>query len=317
MKTTVVYAANEAYAIPLAASLTGLAESLGSRGDVVVIDTGITGRSRARLAACLPRTWSVAFRRLPYAWTDALPDPGRFSRAAYGRFFVHQLAAGADRVIYLDADTLPVRSIQDLLEMDLGGATAAAVRDDYIATFGSPFGPAERDPGLDPARPYFNSGVLVIDPAAWRRQRVAERATRWLQRFGPGTELVDQDALNVVLQGDWRELPPVWNVGWGWYEPGRCEGPFETMPQIARILHYTTEDKPWSVPCTVPRWACDPFFAALDRTPWSGWRPHGRGGRAADASAPGDANASARPGREAETVEVGDGRVGMHRLVAD
>lgn len=108
MKTTFVYAANEAYVIPLAASLTGLVDSFGISGNVAIIDTGITTHSRARLASCLPPGWAVTFPRLPSAWTDRLPDPGRFSRAAYGRFFVHRVDPSADRVIYLDADTLPV-----------------------------------------------------------------------------------------------------------------------------------------------------------------------------------------------------------------
>jgi len=299
VKTTVVYAANEAYVIPLAASLIGLVDSFGIRGDLVIIDTGITKKSRARLASCLPGTWAVSFPRLPSAWTDPLPSPGRFSRAAYGRFFVHELAHGADRVIYLDADTLPVQPIHELAQMNLNGAVAAAVRDDYISTLGSPEGPAERDPGLNPSLPYFNSGVLVIDLAGWRRARIVERATRWLARFRRGTELVDQDALNVALRGNWHELPAVWNVGWGWYEPERCTGVFETIPEDARILHYTTEDKPWVQPGTVPYWARKPFFNALDRTPWAGWRPAGWEGEDGGEAAPLESNSSVPREREA------------------
>jgi lipopolysaccharide biosynthesis glycosyltransferase len=319
MKTTLVYAANEAYVIPLAASLAGLVDSFGRRGDVVIIDTGITEESQVRLTSCLPQTWSVSFPRLPFAWTDRLPDPGRFSRATYGRLFVHEVAPSANRVIYLDADTLPVRPIGELADMSLGGAVAAAVRDDYIATFGSPEGPAERDPGLDPGLPYFNSGVLVIDVAAWRRACVADRAARWLAKFGQETEMVDQDALNVVLQGDWQELPAMWNVGWGWYEPGRCEGSIETMVDEVRILHYTTEYKPWVLPATIPRWARNPFFAALDRTPWSGWRPAGWEEADREAPAPRDWDPTAASEREDGRFSTApaNGDQSVHRRRAD
>jgi lipopolysaccharide biosynthesis glycosyltransferase len=276
VKPAIVYAATESYVLGLAASMSSLARTSFAQGAaVIVIDAGLRAQSRVGLRQCVPSAWEVSFVRLPARWTSHLPDPGRFSPAAYGRFFVGHVAGDSHRVIYLDADTLMLKPVDPLMELELNGAAVAAVRDEYIPTFGA----HPRLPGwcgiLEPDVPYFNSGVLLIDVPKWRSLRVFERASDYLRQAGGAVEYVDQDALNVAFCGSWTELSPEWNVGRFWYRPERRSGCFEDISDRARILHYTTEYKPWLMPNSVPHWARAPFFEALDQTWWGGWRPLG------------------------------------------
>jgi lipopolysaccharide biosynthesis glycosyltransferase len=270
MKPLVVYAATEAYALPLAASLTSLAAtSFRGGAALTIVDAGLSSTARTRLRRCVPADWDLSFVAMQPEWIHGLPDPGRFSRAAYARFFIGEIASAASRALYLDADTLPLQPVDELMELDLGGAVIAAVRDEYIPTFSShPAMARHRVRRSDLSRPYFNSGVLVIDIEKWNRLRVSRRASAYLREVAGTVEYVDQDALNVALRGRWAELGAEWNVGRYWYRPERRQGLFSDIVERARILHYTTEYKPWLMPDTVPDWARLPFFRSLERTAW-------------------------------------------------
>lgn len=273
-----VYAANESYSMPLGTSIKSLVDTSlqPGGGTILVIDCGLSDLSRDRLRACVTDEWELRFRELPDGWCANLPDPGRFTRAAYGRLFIDLVAPDSSRAIYLDADTVIIRPIDELLHLDLKGVIAAGVQDEYIPSIGSPEGIADWSRfGLDPREPYFNSGVLVIDLREWRRCGVAAKALGYLKSARPGIELIDQEALNYALYGRWRLLPVHWNVGRYWYRGERRQGCFRDLVSRARILHYTTEYKPWSLPHKVPGWSRQPFFHFLDRTPWAGWRPAG------------------------------------------
>ena len=90
---------------------------------------------------------------------------------------------------------------------------------------------------FDPADGYFNSGVLVIDRAAWGRAALPDYLAG-LERTGELAALYhDQDVLNLKFRGDWLRLDPLWNL---------------TKPHPAlraldpKIVHYTTGMKPWN-----------------------------------------------------------------------
>lgn len=278
MKTVFIYAADDSYSMPLGTSIRSLVDtSVRSDGaSILVFDCGLTETSRRRIRACTTAGWEIHYFRLPQEWCEDLPAPGRFTRAAYARLFTDRVAEEADLAIYLDADTLVIRSIDKLLGVELGGMIAAGVQDEYIPTIGSAEGIKDWTRfALDPQAPYFNSGVLVIDVGEWRRAEVGERALWYLKRARSGLEYADQEALNFALHRKWNRLPTHWNVGRYWYRAERREGCFRDIVKRARILHYTTEYKPWTLPGKVPCWSRQPFFSYLDRTPWAGWRPKG------------------------------------------
>lgn len=148
----------------------------------------------------------------------------QYSQAMYYRYLLPRLL-DADRVIYLDSDTMVRKSLLELHDTDLMGRPIAAARD-YGMTFHM------RDHGI-PIRyrgrylsveeycrqaldldisttPYFNSGVLVMDLDEWRRTNLADRLMDYC-RDNPGLTMADQDAGNHILRGDFAELDTRWN----------------------------------------------------------------------------------------------------------
>lgn len=183
----------------------------------------------------------------------ALPLGGHFSRAIYGRLLVVDAATRlAPMTLYLDSDVLAVRDIAPLAGVRLDtDHVVAAVQARGIPTCGSVGGIADwKQRGFDPAAPYFNSGVLLIDNDGWTHREISAHVLAYLRGAPLDTMFGDQAALNAVLMDRWKRLPWWWN-----YQVVRT--PAVRLGNLAvsrhgafslakvRMLHYFQSIKPW------------------------------------------------------------------------
>ncbi|NRT17273.1 lipopolysaccharide biosynthesis glycosyltransferase [Hymenobacter sp. 9A] len=145
------------------------------------------------------------------------------------------------RLLYIDVDTLVVGDLAGLATLDLGGKTVGAVTDRDM--------PVRSDIGIDSVEQYFNSGVLLIDIAKWKAQRISEKA---LKIISEEPDLIkgypDQDALNMALRNDWYRLEAKYNV-MRLYVPNEVpKRRFEEFLKDQKIIHYNGK-KPWFSDC--------------------------------------------------------------------
>lgn len=280
---------DDSYAMPAAAMMQSIAESHGDSPCAVhVVGIDLSAESRARLE-------TLARPGLTLHWIELDPDllgglPGStsgsleyLSAAAYVPLVVDRLLpADVDRVIFLDVDTIVVDSLRELWKADLGPSVLGAVRDFGSPTLAAPFGVAPwRELGLDGLQPHFNSGVLVIDRRAWREHDVEARCRDYLGTHGDRVKTLDQEALNASLVGSWLELPPRWNYQAYLERPGEYDEAWifsfvprdeiESAGRSPAVIHYAGPWKPWRSGGPSPR--AEEWFAAVDRTPWRGFRP--------------------------------------------
>ena len=232
---------------PAYATMRSVCLTTRRRGDLVfhLFHLGLLPEHRADLDA-IATEFGATIRHRPLeqettvaAFLKTLPGTRDFPPVVYARLLLDQLLPPeVERILYLDSDLYVRAPIERLLELDLEGKPLAAapepgrhhlVRGDDMRTRLSPF---------DPADPYFNSGVLVIDRAAWARADLPAYLAE-LRRTGEIGKLYhDQDVLNLKFRGDWLRLDPLWNV---------------TKPHPALraldpyIVHYTTGQKPWNL----------------------------------------------------------------------
>lgn len=193
------------------------------------------------------------------------------TEATYYRLLLPDLLpTTVTRLLYLDCDLVVRRSIEPLWELDLAGASTAAVHNPRAINLDF-LGLAEAD--------YFNAGVLLMDLVRWRRDDLHGRTLRYAVAQGARLLCHDQDALNHVLAHDWRPLELRWNQQFKFFQhPAYYLHVDPAELRRARtdpaIIHFTTNSKPWHYQNDHP-WR-GLYFHYLDQTPFRGWRPQAR-----------------------------------------
>jgi lipopolysaccharide biosynthesis glycosyltransferase len=150
----------------------------------------------------------------------------------YLKLFAPLLLPDEQYVIYLDCDTIVQGNILDILDgADLSKPVCAVKEYDPAFRWRdiNTIQPIERtvcNPliaityyqrvyeilDLDKNAPYFNIGVMVINLDYWREHTIAQKVMDFLKAFPEKCYVVEQDALNHVLNGDFFALPPKWNM---------------------------------------------------------------------------------------------------------
>jgi lipopolysaccharide biosynthesis glycosyltransferase len=193
------------------------------------------------------------------------------SVATFARLFMADYLPNAERAVYLDSDTIALTDLHELVDLLEPGMLVAGVADgqgdgmvrniDRLQPL-LPAGPGVAD------SPYINAGVLVMDLAAWRAEGITERFAE-LVATTP-LRFADQDAINAVCAGRIQTLPGRWNTQTHLLA-SNDRGALGTGADAAGIVHYTSRPKPWHLHGDVG--VAGPWFEAVDRTAWKGWRP--------------------------------------------
>ena len=143
------------------------------------VDVVIASESRSDLAKARELGGPFQLLDVTGLYADlALPAVNYFTRATYLSLFVPALLQDRyQRLLYLDVDTYPESDrVFALFDLDLGRQAIAAVRDLTVAFHPNIFNVEEITETLQVAPPralgakYLNSGVLLMDLRAWRRQ---------------------------------------------------------------------------------------------------------------------------------------------------
>ena len=192
----------------------------------------------------------IKLMTLDFSRYDAsLAGKGRFSRAVFRRLFLDDiLPAHFERIVTVDSDMLIVRpGLKRLESFDLGGRPLAAAFDMiFLMDFkgdalARQFQRSRRALGLSLDTPYLNAGLMAIDRAAWRAEKLTERVTKALRDDPKRYPFMEQDALNAALKGNFAPLSPRFNF----------MGDFFLLDLEHRlepiVLHFVNAPKPWEL----------------------------------------------------------------------
>ena len=309
---TLLCATDDRYTMPLAAALASVMSHLertnGGALQLVLLDGGIETENWQRLAKTLEEFGLPTLRvHANRAAVEHLKISHHISHTAYFRLLSSRwLPAWISRVIYLDCDVIVQGDVRELWDASWQlGTNSSGERNEVWAVpdlacpyldpksgcshYGA-FAPhfAALHPvrnfvelGLDPRGLYFNSGVMVLDLAAWRREDRSAELLRCLQENAAYVWCWDQYALNVVFAKRWGALPLAWNFGAHAYDYAaapRLQGlspllpdEYQSMWAAPKLIHFTTEIKPWHYYSFHP--LTETFYKYLALTPWRQWRP--------------------------------------------
>lgn len=228
----VALCADANYAPHLATTLQSIFQhNQGVELDVHVLGSGMDATARTRIetvAHAFGR--SVHFHDPDIARFAHLGVHAHFSHAIYLRLLLPELFPELSRMLYLDCDLVVEAPLKELWAVDIEGAGCAAVP-------GTPGDSSSTRLGIDR---YVNSGVLLLNLDYWRRNEIAARCIRWLEDNPELARMPDQDAINIVLNGQMVFVLEKWNLN-----PATSSGAQLVADNPHRILHFAGPWKPW------------------------------------------------------------------------
>jgi lipopolysaccharide biosynthesis glycosyltransferase len=238
-----VFACDEAYAMPLATTLRSIADHNHTHAplDVHVLTDHYSQPMRRKVVDSVPPgSMHIRWREVDLGLFHSFGLLDHVSRMTYARLQIPHLYAGeVPRLLYLDTDILVLADLSQLWRTDLEGAPLAAVRDYHVdrelkSTL------VGRNVNVPRVPYYFNAGVLLMDPQACLQRGLPPRALAYL-RDHADTPYGDQDALNAACDGQWKALDPKWNF------QNHHALRIDRLPAAQRpaIVHFITGSKPW------------------------------------------------------------------------
>jgi lipopolysaccharide biosynthesis glycosyltransferase len=250
MRTAYCFTPDRAFFAPAVRAIASLieAEPDAEREIVLICEPDDVAPGFDKLPA--PLRERIQLMTLDFSPFDAkLASKGRFSRAVFRRLFLDAvLPARFERIVTVDSDMLIVRpGLKRLESLNLGGKPLAAAFDMiFLMDFkgdalARQFQRSRRALGLAIDTPYFNAGLMTIDRAAWRAEKLTDRVVTALRDEPERYPFMEQDALNATLKGNFTALSPRFNF----------MGDFFLLDLERRIepivLHFVNAPKPWEL----------------------------------------------------------------------
>jgi lipopolysaccharide biosynthesis glycosyltransferase len=273
----VACASDDGYAPHAAALIHSLAQSQGDRGVSIYYlhDHTLTSPIQATLKAYCDKL-GVALRFIQVNGGDAtggLPASNLIPELAWYRTLLPDLLPELDRVLYLDTDIVVRDSLAGFHDLELGDHYAACIND-YLAAIAHPEVAKNINIGYEK---YFNSGVMLLNLKALRRDGGGQRILDIAKKNIAHLHFPDQDALNLALGFNALLVDPCWNypaLSDEYFSRYRgnpalslascdrvCESDFEPV-----IVHYSAHPKPWVTFNSLPYFSLYHYHRA--QTPW-------------------------------------------------
>jgi lipopolysaccharide biosynthesis glycosyltransferase len=181
---------------------------------------------------------------------------GNFTRATYLRLFFDEILSDFDRVVYIDCDVSPLADLSPLLAMVPKASPVMATYD--LPQLANEVSVYDRLP-LARGAGYLQGGVQVFDLKAVRSEGIFKDAICFVLENPETCQFVDQDALNVVLNGRWQVLDWRWNV---------VHFCVNHMPRPYYIRHITGS-KPWaSDKVGIEKYLVEQWQSDMAESPW-------------------------------------------------
>lgn len=158
---------------------------------------------------------------------------------AYSRLLLPQILS-IHRVLYLDSDLVVKTDVAPLYFTDLGEFAIGAVsRQKIHETNDRIFFEMNN---FDTNSPYFNSGVLLMNLDAWRKNKLTERCLACGTRFNKNLPTVDQTILNYIFNNNFYHLPTRFNL-----PVNPAQKPVSPNDIENKIAHLIGFPKPWDL----------------------------------------------------------------------
>lgn len=237
------------------------------------MDGGISKENKNKLNSVINKFCAkIVYLKPKLKKLEGLKECRHITLESYYRFYLIDNII-SDRMLYLDADMIVLGDVSEIYRKQFNKNIIFAVKD--------PGGSDKKKEslGITLDKYYFNAGVLLIDCKKWNRERISEKAIEYMKKNPEKIEYADQDGLNAILNGKWKELNPQWNlitrlIYYKYFPflkvPNYENDNLNDIIKKPRIIHYASFIKPW--------FFIDPspfkniYWAYLKETPWKNYK---------------------------------------------
>ncbi len=274
----VLYSTDSNYAAHAAASIQSLLNH--NQGfekiTIYILDDGISDLAKKQLFETVAPFSQASLHFIPQKDLLSrlnLNKDNNYALAGYGRLMVSNVVP-ADKVLYLDCDTIVSDSVKSLWNTDITDYYVAGVQDNPALYNVTAIGMTASDQ-------YINGGVLLINLKKWREDDLEDRFIRMITEHGGFVRHHDQGIINGVCKGNILILHPRYNTMSQFYlmsakqiqmlfSPARyyTQKELDEATNAPTIIHYISKfyNRPWCKDCTHPK--KDLYLEALSQTPF-------------------------------------------------
>lgn len=213
MEIHIVYCTDDNFACVCATSMFSVMENKAHEEIFFhIIDNCISAVNKSKMCSLVAqyRDCRIEFCKFPNLeeiFSSALRfDSDHISVSSFGRLFLEKVVSeDVPRILYLDCDTIVLKSLSYLYSTDLNGKCIGGVDDCKSVRY-------RRVLGIPDKANYINAGVLLINYPMWKKEKCEERIVQYLEKHHGRVHFEDQGAINAVLYDQIQLLPLQNNV---------------------------------------------------------------------------------------------------------
>ncbi len=173
----------------------------------------------------------------------------------YFRFELASLFLDLDKILYLDPDILVLKSLKDIMSIELNDNYAAMVLDAETDKESSRLGLSG----------YYNAGIMLVNLKKWREDNIQQKLFETTERIKNTILWQDQDVMNILFEHHILELDSCWNFQFFLYDSSQRDQMLENLYKY-NIIHFAGLHKPLMRDFDHPLFY--EYYDYLAKTPW-------------------------------------------------
>lgn len=264
--TAIALASNDFFVPYMSTLLESILESSTKTNnyDIIILTQNISQINKERIVKMFDEQPNFKIRFInPAALISDynLYTHGHFSMETYYRLVLPELLPRYKKVLYLDSDMIVLDDVANLYSENVDGYLLAACHDADTAGLYNGYVPGKKeytDKILKLKEPYqyFQAGVLLMNLDEFRKQYTTEKILQFA--VSEKWELLDQDILNKLCEGQVKYVDMAWNVMVDYagirekkiiaLAPKWLNDMYLMARKNQKIIHYAGPEKPWYYP---------------------------------------------------------------------
>lgn len=248
-KMNLLFAINRNFTDLLCTCLRSIAQNGGADSyDAYILHSDLLEEDQAMIQMAAGEKLTCRFIPVEESAVAGFPESSRYPKQIYYRLMAPLLLPKElDRILYLDVDLVVINPLGELYATDFEGKYYVACS--HVKAFLTKFNQVRL--GVEDDVPYINTGMMVLNLQALRKDLTMELIRETAQRKMHTFMLPDQDLL-TVMHGDKIKLVDtmrynlsdrmlnIYNAN-----PKNQKRDLQWVRENAVIIHYYGKNKPW------------------------------------------------------------------------